>query len=61
MNATVKELIELVKGMSQEEAMAAVNQYFTTTEFSLIIDEWNNKMSEKEKANFINALLTYKK
>ena len=61
MNQTIKELIQLVKGLNQEEAFKAVDSYFANIMFSLEADEWKVRMNQVEKEKFITKLITYKK
>lgn len=58
MNPIIEMLVNLVKGLTDEEAMPIVNFFFSHVS-CMESDEWNNKMSEQERIKLINKLINY--
>lgn len=59
MNSTIKQLIEITKGKSQEEAMKIVDSFFAETVWSLEKLEWDG-MSTVDRIAFVDAVRTMK-
>lgn len=55
MNDVIKELIELVNGKNDIEALGEVEQYFSKITWSIEQEEWK-KMNGMQKAMFVRAL-----
>jgi hypothetical protein len=58
MKPAITELLNLIKGMSFDQAMTAIEKHFSEN-LSLESVEWNEKMSESERINLVKALINY--
>lgn len=59
MKEAIKQLLDLVNGMSFDEAYTAVDQFYQRVA-SAASYEWQNSMTNDERRNLITALLAYK-